>query len=56
MDKGSATLGTVLVDELKRQARDEGYYVVTVSRAEVGLYAVYALGVLLGWLLARRLE
>ncbi|NUP38961.1 MAG: hypothetical protein HOY76_18580 [Streptomyces sp.] len=48
------TLGEVLVDELKRQAREEGYIVWTLNRYEAYLYVMYAVGILVGWTLARR--
>lgn len=48
------TLGEILVEELKRQAREQGYLVWTLSKYEAYLYVIYAAGILVGWSLARR--
>jgi hypothetical protein len=47
------TVGPVLVDELKKQAREEGYFVFTLSHTQFALYFMYALGVVAGYLLSR---
>jgi nucleoside-triphosphatase THEP1 len=55
-DKGAvmdSTVKGVVLDELKKQARAEGFYVVAVDKGEIALYAMYLAGVLLGMLLAR---
>jgi nucleoside-triphosphatase THEP1 len=48
-----STVKGVVLDELKKQARAEGFYVVAVDKGEIALYAMYLAGVLLGMLLAR---
>lgn len=54
MDSTAPSVGSVVVDELKKQAREEGFVVFTLSRDDLNLYLMYALGVLLGWTIARR--
>lgn len=54
MEETVPSLGEVLVDELKKQCREQGYLVWTLSRYEAYLYAMYAVGILVGWTLARR--
>lgn len=49
----TTAVGPVLIEELKRQARSEGYLVLALSPGEVILYGMYLLGVLLGYSLAR---
>ena len=49
-----STVGPVVVDELKKQAREAGYVVLAVERSDAILYAVYVLGVLLGFLIGSR--
>lgn len=44
---------TVVLEELKKQARAEGFYVIAVDKGELALYAMYFAGVILGMLLAR---
>lgn len=46
------SVGTVVVEELKKQARAEGYVVFAFPRADVEAYWIYALGVFLGFMLA----
>lgn len=43
----------VVLDELKKQARDEGFYIFAVDKGELNLYVMYFAGVILGLLLAR---
>lgn len=54
MEATSPPVGPVLVDELKRQAREAGYLVWTMPKAEAWLYLTYALGIVLGYSLAVR--
>lgn len=46
--------GAIVVDELKKQAKEEGYAVFVLPREDLQLYLVYALGIMLGWVMAQR--
>jgi hypothetical protein len=48
------TVGSVVVEELKKQARQEGYYVVALSAADLWLIATCAVYFCLGALWAAR--
>lgn len=54
MNAPDSAVGPVVVDELKKQAREAGYVVWALPRTDFDLYLVYALGILLGFLLASR--
>jgi hypothetical protein len=48
--------GTIVVDELKKQAKEEGYVAFVFPREDLQLYLVYLLGVMLGWVMATRTQ
>lgn len=48
--------GAIVVDELKKQAKAEGYVAVVFPREDLQLYLVYFLGVMLGWVMATRTQ
>ena len=50
----ATTVGPVVVDELKRQAREAGYLVWAMPKAELWLYVMYAAGIAVGYVIARR--
>lgn len=52
--EAASTVGPVVVDELKRQGREAGYLVWTMPKSEAWLYVMYAAGILVGFVLARR--
>lgn len=40
--------GAIVLEELAKQARDEGFLVFTISQRDYEMYLMYALGILVG--------
>lgn len=49
-------IGPIVLDELKKRAREEGYVAFVFPRDDLQLYLVYALGIMLGWVMATRAQ
>jgi hypothetical protein len=48
--------GPIVLEELRKRAKEEGYVAFTLPREDLHLYLVYALGVMLGYVLATRVQ
>lgn len=45
--------GEIVLDELTKQARDQGYLVVALSPLDRKLLLMYITGIVVGWWIAR---